>query len=152
MDLLIKKMYYGIRGVNGEDNIMADEELRRIFAKRLKYYLELNRYSQADLARHMHVTTATTAKWCTGQTMPRIDKVQSICNWLGIKKSDLLEDHKNETEHQYYLNPETARIAQQIYEDPDLHALFDAAADSDPKDMQMAADLLRRLKKTNPDG
>ena len=71
---------------------MADEELRRIFAKRLKYYLELNRYSQADLARHMHVTTATTAKWCTGQTMPRIDKVQSICNWLGIKKSDLLEN------------------------------------------------------------
>ena len=54
--------------------------------------------------------------------------------------------------NQYYINPETARIAQQIYDDPDLHALFDAASDSDPEDMQMAADLLKRLKKTNPDG
>ncbi|MST82852.1 LexA family protein [Bilifractor porci] len=72
---------------------MADEELRKIFAKRLRHYLELNGYNQADLARYMHVTTATTAKWCTGQTMPRIDKVQSICNWLGINKSDLLENN-----------------------------------------------------------
>lgn len=59
---------------------MADEELRRIFAMNLNNYLSLNGYKQADLARHMHVSTATTAKWCTGQTMPRIDKIQSICS------------------------------------------------------------------------
>ena len=55
---------------------MADEELRRIFAMNLNNYLALNGYKQADLARHMGVSTATTAKWCTGQTMPRIDKIQ----------------------------------------------------------------------------
>ena len=131
---------------------MSDEKLRQIFSKNLRHYLDVNGYSQADLARHMRVTTATTAKWCTGQTLPRIDKVQSICNWLGIKKTDLLEDGINSEKDRYYINPETAKIAQQIYDDPDLHALFDAAADSAPEDMQMAADLLRRLKKTNPDG
>ncbi len=131
---------------------MSDEKLRQIFSKNLRHYLDVNGYSQADLARHMKVTTATTAKWCTGQTLPRIDKVQSICNWLGIKKTDLLEDGMDSEKDRYYINPETAKIAQQIYDDPDLHALFDAAADSAPEDMQMAADLLRRLKKTNPDG
>lgn len=131
---------------------MSDEKLRQIFSKNLRHYLDVNGYSQADLARHMKVTTATTAKWCTGQTLPRIDKVQSICNWLGIKKTDLLEDGTDSEKDRYYINPETAKIAQQIYDDPDLHALFDAAADSAPEDMQMAADLLRRLKKTNPDG
>ena len=131
---------------------MSDEKLRQIFSKNLRHYLDVNGYSQADLARHMQVTTATTAKWCTGQTLPRIDKVQSICNWLGIKKTDLLEDGIDSEKDRYYINPETAKIAQQIYDDPDLHALFDAAADSAPEDMQMAADLLRRLKKTNPDG
>ena len=69
---------------------MADEELRKIFAKNLNNFLALNGYKQADLARHMKVSTATTAKWCTGQTLPRIDKIQSICNWLGIEKEDLL--------------------------------------------------------------
>ena len=71
---------------------MPDEKLRQIFAENLNNYLELNGYSQADLARHMHVSTASTAKWCTGQSIPRIDKIQSICNWLGIEKSDQLED------------------------------------------------------------
>ncbi|HAB94850.1 MAG TPA: XRE family transcriptional regulator, partial [Lachnospiraceae bacterium] len=33
-----------------------------------------------------------------------------------------------------------------------MRVLFDAAQDSRPEDLQMAADLLRRLKKTNPDG
>ena len=59
----------------GKVYIMADEEVRKLFAKNLSYYLELNGYNQADLARHLHVSTATTAKWCTGQTMPRRKEV-----------------------------------------------------------------------------
>lgn len=52
----------------------------------------------------------------------------------------------------WYTDSTTAQIAQQIFDDPDLHALFDAARDSRPEDLLMAADLLRRLKGTNPDG
>lgn len=70
---------------------MADEELRKLFAENLRNHLKRNDRSQADLARHMNVSTATAAKWSTGQTMPRIDKIQSICDWLGVSKSDLLE-------------------------------------------------------------
>ena len=77
---------------------MVDEEIRRSFAKNLNTYLELKGYNQADLARHMKVSTATTAKWCTGQTMPRIDKIQSICNWLEVSKADLLDDVNGQTE------------------------------------------------------
>lgn len=52
----------------------------------------------------------------------------------------------------YYTNPESAKVAQKIFGDPDLHALFDAAEDCRPEDLKMAANLLRRLKGTNPDG
>ena len=52
----------------------------------------------------------------------------------------------------YYTDPETAQLAQELFEDKDLRMLFDAARDSKPQDLQMAADLLRRLKETNPDG
>ena len=45
-----------------------------------------------------------------------------------------------------------AEIAQEIYETPGMRILFDAARDSRPEDLQMAADLLRRLKQTNQDG
>ena len=70
---------------------MEDKELRAAFMENLNYYLSLNGFSQADMARRMQVSTATAAKWCTGKTMPRIDKIQSLCNWFGIEKSDLLE-------------------------------------------------------------
>lgn len=71
----------------------------------------------------------------------------------GLQKQleKLIEDEISE-QREYYTNPATAKIAQEIFDDPDLHALFDAARDSKPEDMKMAADLLRRLKGTNPDG
>ena len=140
----------------GKVYIMADEELRKLFAKNLNYYLELNGYNQADLARHLHVSTATTAKWCTGQTMPRIDKIQSICNWLGTDKAALLEGTPNVHIHGqsegYYLDKETAEMAQELFDNPDLRILFDAARDAKPENLQLAAEMLRRFKETNPDG
>ena len=136
--------------------MMADEELRKQFAKNLNYYLELNGYNQADLARHLHVSTATTAKWCTGQTIPRIDKIQSICNWLGTDKAALLEGEPNVhilgQAEGYYLDKETAEMAQQLFDNPDLRILFDAARDAKPENLQLAAEMLRRFKETNPDG
>ena len=56
-----------------------DEKMRKIFAENLNHYLAINGYSQADLARHMHVSTATTAKWCTAQSIPRLDKIGWTC-------------------------------------------------------------------------
>ena len=71
---------------------MTDDKTRRHFANMLTYYLAATNLTQADLARHMGVSTATTAKWATGQSIPRMDKIQSICNYLGVSKSDLLEN------------------------------------------------------------
>jgi len=58
-----------------------------------------------------------------------------------------------EIEHpEYYANPETAAIAKQIYDDHNLHALFDAARDSDPAALKAAAAMLKTFKETNQDG
>lgn len=127
---------------------MADDELRRIFAQNLVYYLQLNGYNQADLARHLHVSTATTAKWCTGQTMPRIDKIQSICNWLGIEKSSLLDDSTEEHDNQkaiYYTDPETARLAQEMFEDPEMRSLFHMKRNMEPEKFRAHYDMMKKM-------
>lgn len=120
-----------------------DEQTRRIFMQNLNRYLSEHGYNQADLARHMHVSTTTTARWCTGQAIPRIDKIQTICNWLGITKSDLLEENEKD---EYYMNKETAEIAQEVFNNPDLRVLFDAARDAKPENLRLAAEMLRRFK------
>lgn len=65
-------------------------------AKNLNKYLDFNHMSQADLARIMNVSTATTSNWCKGIKLPRMDKIDKICSIFGISRSDLM-DKKNET-------------------------------------------------------
>ena len=52
----------------------------------------------------------------------------------------------------YYVDNETAQIAQEIFDNKDLRILFDAAKDAKPQDLKMAADMLKRFKETNLDG
>lgn len=61
-------------------------------AKNLNKYLDLNHMSQADLARIMNVSTATTSNWCKGIKLPRMDKIDKICSIFGISRSDLMDE------------------------------------------------------------
>lgn len=74
---------------------MSEDEIKKVFAKNLNNYLYLSGKTQADLYKYMGVSSATVSNWCTGLKMPRMDKIQAICNWLGIEKSDLLENKNN---------------------------------------------------------
>lgn len=123
---------------------MADEELRRLFAKNLNNFMALNGFKQADLARHMKVSTATTAKWCTGQTMPRIDKIQSICNWLGIEKDDLLSERPDPTE-EYYINRDARELAEFLRKNPMYKVLFDASRKVKPEDIDFVRQMIDRM-------
>lgn len=132
-----------------------DEELKKIFAGNLKRWLQERDKSQVELAKYMKVSSPTVSDWVNGKKMPRADKLQSISNWLSIDLSDLLMnkgDNSPEQDSPYYLNPETAQIAQQVFDDPNLHILFDAARDVKPENIRLAAEMLKRFKETNPNG
>lgn len=135
---------------------MADEELRRQFSRRLTYYLSLNGYNQADMARRMGVSTATAAKWCTGQSIPRIDKIQSLCNWLGIEKSQLLDApvSMNSTisnlpsmanKENYYINREARELAEFLHKNPEYKVLFDASRKVKKEDIEFVKQLIDRM-------
>lgn len=124
---------------------MADEELRRIFAENLRYFLELNHYSQADLARHMKVSTATAAKWYNGQSIPRIDKLQALSSWFGCEKSDLLEEKERTEEESFYLDPETRELAEFLKTSPEHRILFDAARKIPKEDIDFVRQLLEKV-------
>ena len=68
------------------------EDLKLIFARNLKQRLSEGSKTQADLARHLRVSTAAVSDWANGNKMPRADKIQSICNWLHIDLQDLLTE------------------------------------------------------------
>ena len=128
---------------------MSEQEFGELFARRLRFYLDMNDMSQRELAQKLGVSTAAVSQWCTGVKTPRMDKIDAMCALFGCKRADFYEEPDSDS---YYLDPDTAQKAQELFEDEDLRVLFDAARGSRPQDLQMAADLLRRLKETNPNG
>lgn len=132
---------------------MSTQEYGRIIGKNLRRLASDAGKTQSDISRDLRINKATVSSWMNGTRVPRMDKVDLLAHYFNVHRSDIMGADVEKNQHaEYYTNPETAKVAQQIFDDPDLHALFDAARDSRPEDLLMAADLLRRLKGTNPDG
>lgn len=79
------------------------------------------------------------------------NRLAVIANYLNVTVKYLMTGDDEQEEAGYYYNEETAKVAQEIFENRDMRILFDAARDSRPEDLKMAADFLQRLKGTNPD-
>lgn len=105
-----------------------------------------------QVAKATGIGASTFTDWKKGRiTQPNTKTLQLIADFFGVSV-DYLMTGDQETEAGYYTDPETAKLAQEILDDPNLRALFSAARDSRPEDLETAAALLRRFKETNPDG
>ena len=69
-----------------------NEEYRKIFVRKLAYYMQLNGKNQIDLMHDLGLKSATVSSWCTGKKLPRMDKIQLLADYFHIEKSDLLEE------------------------------------------------------------
>jgi len=71
---------------------MSEDEYRKVFVRKLAYYMQLNGKNQIDLMHDLGLKSATVSSWCTGKKLPRMDKIQLLADYFHIEKSDLLED------------------------------------------------------------
>ena len=106
--------------------------------------------SDYAVAKRSGVGRSTLSDWKTGKHIPNTDNLAKIAGALGVTV-DYFIANKAMTDI-YYADPETAKLAQELFDNPDMRMLFDAARDSRPEDLQMAADMLKRFKESNPDG
>ena len=125
---------------------MPIEDQKIIFARNLRHYMSAKGLTQKDVAQAIGVLPQTFNTWMQGIALPRMGKIQALADYFGIRKSDLIDDSG------YYYDQETAEMAQELFDDKNLRVLFDAARGSKPADLLMAAELLNRLKGTNPNG
>lgn len=77
---------------------------------------------------------------------PSMEKVQKLADYFGVSVGYLTTGEDNEDKG-YYINPETAELAQTLFENKDLRVLFDAAKDATPEDLQTTYNMLMALKK-----
>ncbi len=93
------------------------------------------------------ITTATVSNWKAGRYTPKSDKMQKLADYFGVPLDYLMYGKESEESTNYYLNDETASIAQDIFENRELRILFDAARDAEPEDLAAVHTMLLALKR-----
>lgn len=106
---------------------MGEELQKKIFSRNILRYLSLNNKSQKEVADAIGVSPQTFNTWCQGIALPRMGKVQLLADYFHISKSDLLEEHTQESDTPYYLNEDAREMAQFLFDNPDYKVLFDAS-------------------------
>lgn len=120
--------------------------------ERIKMLRKQKGWSQETLAQKAGYTDRSMIskieKGCVDLQRSQLIKFAEV---LGTTASELIGGSSSGEVEGYYTS-DTLEAAQKLFEDRDMRILFDAARDSRPEDLQMAADLLKRLKATNPEG
>lgn len=75
------------------------------------------------------------------------DRLLIIAEYLNLSASYLMTGAEKEEGTTYYLNDETSKIAQDIFENKELRLLFDTARDAAPEDLKAVHDMLLALKR-----
>lgn len=116
-------------------------EYGKIFSRNLRFIMIDAGITQADMARDLGIGKTTISTWMNGVHVPRMDKVDMLCNYLHCTRADLMEPHDDD----YYTNKESAQIAQEMFEDEDLRALFHMKKDIDPAVFAAHMRMMREL-------
>lgn len=114
-----------------------------IFAK----LLEEKGLKAADVTRATGIKSPVFSEWKKGKSKPNTEKMIKIANFLGVSVEYLTTGKDTEGGDKYYLNDETAEMAQALFENKDLRVLFDAAKDASPEDLKTTYDMLMALKR-----
>ncbi len=124
------------------------------FKEMLKYLRSRESLSQAELAEKLGVAKSTISMYEVGRREPDFETLEAIADLFNVDMNFLLGKDGSENDDRYYLNDETAKAAQEIFENKELKMLFDAARDAEPEDLialHSMALALKRKERGNDD-
>ena len=99
-----------------------------------------------ELAAKVGVSEGTISRWESGDIANmRRDKIALIAQALRISPEVIMEWEPMDNQPQYYTDPETAKKAQEMFEDPTMRALYDMKRNMDPQKFQAHVDMMKRL-------
>lgn len=121
---------------------------KEVMAKNIRRYMEKKNVNSSIICADLGFPMPTFSDWINAKTYPRIDKIEMMANYFGVKKSALVEDWDEvewnpqsqeitETEN-YYEDNEAASLAQFLKDHPGHKVLFDASRKVKAEDLEKA--------------
>ena len=110
--------------------------------ERIKEVAKAKGYSINRLEKELGYPRSSISKY--NKNVPSMEKIQKIADFFNVPITDITEEEKAE---RYYINDETAQVAQEIFENKELRALFDVQKDMDPDDLRALHNMALALKR-----
>jgi transcriptional regulator with XRE-family HTH domain len=104
-------------------------------------------YTAYKVSVETGIAQSTLSDWKKGKSTPKADKMQKIADLFNVSVDYLMTGKEKDGGETYYLNEETAKMAQAIFENKELRALFDTARNASPDDLATAHNMLLALKR-----
>lgn len=99
------------------------------------------------VAKDIGLSRTVFSDWKNGKSQPKADKIQKIAEYFGVPVSYFYgTEEESGLKTSYYINEETARKAQEIFEDKETRILLDAKRDLSPEDLDYVIRTIKMLK------
>lgn len=108
---------------------------------------DLRGLKDSDVARETGITKSTFTDWRNGRSSPKDEKLRKIATLFGCSVEYLKTGVDSNSINGYYLNDETAAIAQDIFDNKELRALFSVQKDMSPEDLRALHNMALALKR-----
>lgn len=117
-------------------------------ANRLKEAMLIKGLRQSDLSEKTGIVKSAISQYLSGKVTPKQDKIFLLSEALSVSPAWLMGADVPMEKHiePYYTNEETARIAQELKDNPNGRILFDASRDLSPEDVKIVLNLIKGLK------
>ena len=87
----------------------VEGDLRRRFADRFEKVLQFSEKSQAEVARHLGVTRSCVSSWCRGGSIPSLERLERLADFLDTVPSFLLGEPPSSAD-EVLRSPEFLRV------------------------------------------
>lgn len=101
-----------------------------------------NNISIVQMEKDIGISKGASYKW--NNSKPSLNTINKIADYFGVTVDYLTKGKKEE---RYYLNPETSKLAQEVFEDPEMRILFDASRDLSPEDLKAVITMVKALQR-----
>jgi transcriptional regulator with XRE-family HTH domain len=89
--------------------------------------------TQGELADRLKMATSSISMYENGNRKPSFEVLEQFADFFNVNMDYLLG---KETKTTYYLDPETAKLAQEIHDNPQYRVLFDASKNLKPESIK----------------
>lgn len=113
------------------------------FAQRMRRLMKEKNITATELVERTGISKGTISRYLSGSFLPKQQRTELIARSLGVSPTYLI---LAEDDTDYYTDADTARLAQELKDNPDYRALLDASRTLKPEAIKEVIEFIKFQK------